>query len=76
MTKEVKKWWEKTSKEYQKDCKIPIDIHYGPGSPNEKHYKILGNLKGKKILEIGCGGAQCSIAFAKTRSQGNRDGHF
>ncbi len=65
MTKEVKKWWEYASKGYQKECKIPIDIHYGPGSPNEKNLKLLGNIKGKKILEIGCGGTQCGIAMAK-----------
>lgn len=65
MTKETKKWWEGASKGYQNECKIPVDIHYGPGSPNEKHFKLLGNLKGKKILEIGCGGAQCGIAMAK-----------
>ncbi len=65
MTKEIKKWWEETSQNYQKECDIPIDIHYGPGSPNENHYKLMGKLKGKKILEIGCGGAQCGIAMAK-----------
>tara|TARA_Y100000310_G_C20672979_1_gene811307 strand:- start:811 stop:1557 length:747 start_codon:yes stop_codon:yes gene_type:complete len=63
--RETKKWWESVSNDYQKECKIPIDIHYGPGSPNEKNLKLLGNVKGKSILEIGCGGAQCSIAFAK-----------
>ncbi|HLC78094.1 MAG TPA: class I SAM-dependent methyltransferase [Candidatus Nanoarchaeia archaeon] len=65
MTAETKKWWESSSKDYQEECKIPIDIHYGPGSPNESYYKLLGNLKGKKILEIGCGGAQCGVAMAK-----------
>lgn len=65
MSKETKKWWEYASKYYQEECKIPIDIHYGPGSPNEDYYKLLGNLKGKKVLEIGCGGAQCGIAMAK-----------
>lgn len=65
MSKEVKKWWESASKNYQEQSKIPIDIHYGPGSPNEKHLKLLGNLKGKQVLEIGCGGAQCGIAIAK-----------
>lgn len=65
MSKETKKWWEYSSQYYQKECKIPIDVHYGPGSPNENHFKLLGNVKNKKILEIGCGGAQCSIAFAK-----------
>ncbi|HLC32815.1 MAG TPA: methyltransferase domain-containing protein [Candidatus Nanoarchaeia archaeon] len=65
MTKETKKWWEKTSAHYQKQCDIPIDVHYGPGSPNEKKLKLLGDVRGKKILEIGCGGAQCGIALAK-----------
>lgn len=65
MTKETEKWWESASKDYQKESKIPIDIHYGPGAPNENKLKLLGNLKGKKVLEIGCGGAQCGIAMAK-----------
>lgn len=65
MTRETKKWWEGVSEDYQDETKIPIDIHYGPGSPNEKHFKLLGKLGGKRILEIGCGGAQCSIAMAK-----------
>ena len=65
MTKETKKWWEANSQYYQETAKMPTDIHYGPGSPNEKHLKLLGNLRGKKVLEIGCGGAQCGITMAK-----------
>jgi len=65
MTKETKEYWNFMSKSYQEDSKLKIDINYGPGSPNEKSLRLLGNLKGKSILEIGCGGAQCSIAFAK-----------
>lgn len=65
MTKETKRWWEYNALNYQKMCKIPIDVHYGPGSPDEKHLNLLGKVKGKKILEIGCGGAQCGIALAK-----------
>lgn len=65
MSKETKKYWESSSKNYQTESKIPIDINYGPGAPNEKKLKFLGNLKGKKVLEIGCGGAQCGIFMAK-----------
>lgn len=65
MSKETREWWEDSSKRYQEDCKIPVDIHYGPGAPNEKELKLIGNIKGKNILEIGCGGAQCGIAMAK-----------
>lgn len=65
MSKETKKWWEHSSKNYQRESKIPVDIHYGPGAPNENKLRLLGNLKGKRILEIGCGGAQCGISMAK-----------
>ena len=43
MSKETKKWWEYSSSNYQKESKIPVDIHYGPGAPNEKELKLLGN---------------------------------
>src|SRR3989344_7931321 len=65
MIKQVKKWWEQNSESYQTESKIPIDIHYCPGAPHEKKLRLLGNLKGKTVLEIGCGGAQCGIAMAK-----------
>lgn len=65
MTKEIKKWWEDNSSEFQKQHKIPLDVSYGPMMPNDDTLKLVGNVRGKKILEIGCGGAQCGIAFAK-----------
>jgi ubiquinone/menaquinone biosynthesis C-methylase UbiE len=65
MTKEIKKWWEEASSSYQQETRIPIGIHYGPGAPFDNELKLLENLKGKKVLEIGCGGAQCGIAMAK-----------
>jgi len=64
--KEIKKWWEATSEKYQDTAKIHTkSAHYGPYAPDENRLKLLGNVRGKKILELGCGGAQCSIAFAK-----------
>ncbi len=65
MSKEVKKFWDDNSRQYQKDSNIQIGIHYGPGSPYEDSLKLIGNVRGKKVLELGCGGAQCSIEFAK-----------
>ncbi|MBR9682839.1 MAG: class I SAM-dependent methyltransferase [Candidatus Aenigmarchaeota archaeon] len=62
----IKDWWEDSSKWYQKDAKIHTRAaHYGPYAPDEDKLRLLGKVKGKKILEIGCGGGQCSIAFAK-----------
>ena len=66
MTKEIEKYWNKASKGYQENSKIETkSAHYGPYAPNENKLKLLGSVKGKKILEIGCGGGQCSVAFAK-----------
>lgn len=61
----IKEYWNKNSKYYQEDSNIKIGIHYGPGAPFEDTLKLLGNLRGKKVIEIGCGGAQCGIAMAK-----------
>ncbi len=66
MTKEIERWWNEASKNYQESSQIETKAaHYGPYAPNENKYKLLGNVKGKRVLEIGCGGGQCSIAFAK-----------
>lgn len=66
MTKEIEKWWDEASRGYQGDSDIGTDsAHYGPYAPNENKLRLLGNVKGKEILEIGCGGGQCSIAFSK-----------
>ena len=64
MTAEIKDWWEEHAKTYQDGCQLPVDIHYGPSSPNEDELKLLGDLAGRDVLELGCGGAQCAIAFA------------
>ncbi len=69
MTQEIKKWWNDVSKGYQRDSQIHTkSAHYGPYAPDEDALKLIGTVKGKKILEIGCGGGQCSIAFAKKKA--------
>jgi SAM-dependent methyltransferase len=58
--------WDLFSAEYQKEARIPTNVaHYGPDIGTEADYRLLGDLKGKRVLELGCGAAQCSIAFAK-----------
>jgi ubiquinone/menaquinone biosynthesis C-methylase UbiE len=66
MKNDIEKWWNNTAKKYQKESKIGTDsAHYGPYSSNENKLRLLGNVKRKNILELGCGGGQCSISFAK-----------
>jgi SAM-dependent methyltransferase len=40
-------------------------VHYGPLAPGERELGLLGNVRGKRILEIGCGGGQNAIALAR-----------
>lgn len=40
-------------------------IEYGPWAPTEAELQLLGSVQGLRVLEIGCGGGQCSIAFAR-----------
>lgn len=48
------------------EASLPHDVvSYGPDIPNERTYKLLGNLEGKRVLELGCGGGQAAIAMAK-----------
>jgi SAM-dependent methyltransferase len=58
--------WDRFSSAYQAGARLPTDVaHYGPDIGTETDFRLLGDLKGKRVLELGCGGGQCSIAFAK-----------
>ena len=64
MANEAKEWWEKGARDFQETAQLPIDILYGQ-HVNEEKLQLIGPVAGKHVLEIGCGGAQCGIAFAK-----------
>ncbi len=58
--------WNAVSAWYQARHEIPAEsAHYGPWAPLENELRLLGNVEGLRILEVGCGGGQCSIAFAR-----------
>jgi SAM-dependent methyltransferase len=58
--------WEAISADYQKHTRISTDdVHYGPLAPGERELGLLGDVAGKRIIEIGCGGGQNSIALTK-----------
>ncbi len=66
MTEAPSAAWDRFSAEYQRRSAIPLDTaYYGPDIPTERQLRLLGDLKGKRVVELGCGGAQSSIAFAK-----------
>ncbi len=58
--------WDRLALGYQQAAKLPTDVvSYGPGFGTEAEYRLLGPLAGKRILDLGCGGAQSAIAAAK-----------
>ena len=66
MTAENAAAWDRFSSAYQDAAQLSTDIvGYGPDIPGEDQLRLLGDLNGRRVLELGCGGAQCSIAFAK-----------
>ncbi|MGH9300989.1 MAG: class I SAM-dependent methyltransferase, partial [Acidimicrobiales bacterium] len=66
MTADNSRSWDQFSAAHQATSGYSTEVaHYGPGIGNESDLRLLGDLKGKRVLELGCGGAQCSIAFAK-----------
>jgi ubiquinone/menaquinone biosynthesis C-methylase UbiE len=58
--------WNTVSASYQASTRISTDdVHYGPLAPGERELGLLGNVAGKRILEVGCGGGQNAIALAR-----------
>lgn len=62
-----KESWNKQASRYQASTSFLFDdVDYGDRDlPTEKDLHLIGNVEGKRILELGCGGANCGIALAK-----------
>jgi SAM-dependent methyltransferase len=39
-------------------------LEYGPGGPTEHELRLLGDVKGKRVLELGCGTGAVAVALA------------
>ena len=66
MATDISSAWDEFADQYQRNARLVTDTaHYGSDIPTEADLRLLGELKGKRVLELGCGAAQCSIAFAR-----------
>ena len=43
----------------------PADVHYGPGWPADERLDHLPEFEGRAVVELGCGGGQASVGFAR-----------
>jgi SAM-dependent methyltransferase len=58
--------WDHYASAYQAEVRLPTDVvSYGPDIPTDADLHLLGDLKGKRVLELGCGGGQTGVAFAR-----------
>jgi 2-polyprenyl-3-methyl-5-hydroxy-6-metoxy-1,4-benzoquinol methylase len=63
---ELRSSWNKIAREYQRKHDRPIDdVCYGRLSPTERTLGLLGNVNGKRILDLGCGGGQNCVALTR-----------
>ena len=58
--------WNTISASYQANIQISTDdVHYGRLAPGERELGLLGDVAGKRVIEIGCGGGQNIIALTR-----------
>lgn len=51
---------------YAERGRLPTDTpHYGPDIATEAELRLCGDVRGKRVLDLGCGSAQGAIAFAR-----------
>jgi SAM-dependent methyltransferase len=46
------------------DSPTTDNIQYGPEGPTEDDLRILGDVAGKRVLDLGCGDGRAAVAFA------------
>ncbi|HTZ41841.1 MAG TPA: class I SAM-dependent methyltransferase [Candidatus Omnitrophota bacterium] len=58
--------WDRISKSYQQRYQIGLlDVHWGPLCPTEKTLGLLGDVNGKRVIEVGSGAGQNSIVLSQ-----------
>ena len=61
-----KRAWDAAAAPYQANqAERSADIEYGPWAATERDLNLLGPVRSLTVLELGCGGGQTSLAFAR-----------
>ena len=62
--------WNTISRAYQERYKLPADrLVFGGRAPDESELQLLGDVSGKRVIVLGCGGGQDCIVLAKQGAQ-------
>lgn len=59
--------WDYRAKDYQERVGPGLypELGWGPNKFPERDLRVLGDVRGRRVLEVGCGGAQFGILLAK-----------
>jgi ubiquinone/menaquinone biosynthesis C-methylase UbiE len=58
--------WDRYAAAYHAAARFGTEVvHYAPDVPTEASLRLLGDVKGRRVLDLGCGGGQDAIALAK-----------
>ncbi|OVE85366.1 class I SAM-dependent methyltransferase [Natronolimnobius baerhuensis] len=63
MDRTVKARWERTSDEFQETADVDVGLNWGWDDVDSDAF--LGDLEGKHVLELGCGGGQDTVALVE-----------
>ena len=70
-----RQWWDAAADDYQSehgDFLGPAQFRWGPEGLDEERAGALGPLPGRRVLEVGCGAAQCSRWLCPEERRGRR----
>jgi len=65
MEEKAREWWNSWSEHFQEAGDIDVEVAFGPGVPPGEDLGLLGDVEGKRAIELGCGGAQFGLALAE-----------
>jgi ubiquinone/menaquinone biosynthesis C-methylase UbiE len=60
---DLKRSWNKIARDYKRRYNISSDVvHFGPLCPGEDRLRLLGDIRGQRVLDLGCGAGQNAVA--------------
>ncbi|AGN02247.1 methylase involved in ubiquinone/menaquinone biosynthesis [Salinarchaeum sp. Harcht-Bsk1] len=78
MTEEARAWWEATADDFQRELDLPVELNWmglgthvpRTGEHGPADLDLLPDVDGAEVVELGCGGGQCTVALAKRGADG------